>query len=606
MKDVIIQPGKNILIGSGAIGTCLRQNTNVSTDPVEMLNLTSPESVRALHLQYKAAGSQILLTNTFAANPLVLGEIGMASKCHEINEAGVRLAREAGGNQCLIWASAGPLALGLRRDDYDAAALKTLFVKQCEALTQADAIVFETFTDAKEATAAVSAAAQINMPFIFQVGNVGGGPNRWQRIRLLISIALDAGAMAVGTNCLHPNEILDVVDFLTASVSVPVTVSPNAGHPVIRRGLVSYTCSPDDFASIGEKLSSLGASVIGGCCGTTPEHIRKLALAVKGKPVGRRQLVEISKIIQPAISPEKHEPARNRIRDLIQSDAFVTSVEIRADRKQSLEQIISGAAQIADAGVSLFDVPDNPGATVGRDAMVVTSRLQDKLNVPSICHKSVTQSNLLQLHSCLIGCWDLGLQGILAVTGDSPSMGHLGTMARMVTDLKSSVELLRLIKTLRQGRMINEEEIADPPDLCAGCAFGRPEQSHLKWLGKKIDAGAEFVFSQPVFTADDVKRLLDSVSAYPIRMFPGIMPLVSRKNAEFFASGRIPGIKVPSTIADQFDRFEKAEDQRRLGLDMAAELAQVIAAEARGIYIIMPFGKNGYSETARLVRSIQP
>jgi hypothetical protein len=172
--------------------------------------------------------------------------------------------------------------------------------------------------------------------------------------------------------------------------------------------------------------------------------------------------------------PTSRPAVPNPIREMIRAEQFLISVEIRADRKSSLDALCRNAEEIALAGADLFDVPDNPGATVGRDATITAARLQDVLRVPSICHKAVTQSNLLQLHSGLMGAWDIGLRGVLAVTGDPPSMGPLGSLAQRVTDLKSSVELLRLIRKLREGELINGDRIADPPDFCAGATIGWP------------------------------------------------------------------------------------------------------------------------------------
>jgi homocysteine S-methyltransferase len=237
--------------------------------------------------------------------------------------------------------------------------------------------------------------------------------------------------------------------------------------------------------------------------------------------------------------------------------------------------------------------------------MVTATRLQDALQIPSICHLGVTQSNLTRLHSTLIGCWDSGLRGLLAITGDAPSMGHLGNLAHRVVDVRSSVELLRLIRGLRDGKIINGEGLADPPDFCTGCAVARPVPAQIRWLKTKIDAGAEFVFSQPVFTLDDYRKLCDAMAGLPIRFFPGILPLVSHRNAESLASGRIPGIHVPADIVAAFERYASPADQRRFGLDQAGELAEGIAQDASGLYIIMPFGKRCYDDTARLIDRVR-
>jgi len=367
---------------------------------------------------------------------------------------------------------------------------------------------------------------------------------------------------------------------------------------------VTYEFTPDDFATAALTLASAGVAVIGGCCGTTPDHIRRMAAVLGRRDVLSRRRVAMPEKEMPVL-PGRPEMAANSIRQLMKSDRLIISVEIRADRSQTLEAIVEGASTVAAAGADMFDVPDNPGATVGRDAMVTAARLQNDLLIPSIAHFSVTQSNLMRLHSALIGCWDSGLRGLLAITGDAPSMGHLGNLAHRVVDVRSSVELLRLIRGLREGKIINGEGLADPPDFCTGCAIGRPIPAQLKWLSAKIDAGAEFGFSQPVFSLDDYKRLRDAVAGLPIRFFPGIMPLISQRSAAFLAGGRIPGIAVPEDVVAAFTRYGKTADQRRFGLEQAGALAAAIAREASGLYLIMPFGKGCYEDAARIVREIR-
>lgn len=596
--------GRKVLIGSGAIGTCLRQTGGTGDEPVELLNLRQPEMVRGLHAAYRAAGSQILVTNTFAANSLFFSDAGMAGLSEETNRAGVALAREAGGPACLVWASVGPLGLGLRLEDYPADDLIAIYRDQCNALRMADALLLETFVDVREARAALAAATETGLPVIFQIGNTGGGSQRWHRIDQLLTEAHRAGVIAVGTNCHHPHEIVQVASYIGQHTELPVTASPNAGHPHIERGAVTYEFTPDNFAKAALTLAAAGVAVIGGCCGTTPDHIRRMAQVMGERAVAPRPRISISAKQTPA-APERADLADNSIRRLIGSDRFMISVEIRADRSQSLDAIVEGASMVATAGADMFDVPDNPGATVGRDAMVTAARLQNDLQIPSICHFSVTQSNLMRLHSTLIGCWDSGLRGLLAVTGDAPSMGHLGNLAHRVLDVRSSVELLRLIRGMREGKIINGEALADPPDFCAGCAIGRPIPAQMRWLQSKIDAGAEFGFSQPVFSLDDYKKLRDALAGLPIRFFPGIMPLISLRSATFLAGGRIPGIAVPEDVVAGFTRYETPADQHRFGLDQACDLAEGIAAEASGLYLIMPFGKSCYEDAARIVRQVK-
>ena len=596
--------GIHLLIGSGAIGTVLRRMGDKVDEPVELLNLRRPEAVLVLHKAYREAGSHILVTNTFAANTLIFGDAGLGDLCDEVNRAGVALARQAAGLECLVWASVGPLGLGLRLEDYPDDALADVYRQQVMALAGADALILETFVEAREAQAALAAASETGLPVIFQIGNTGRGAQRWLRIDELLALAHRANVVAVGTNCLHPDDIVPAASYVAAHTTLPVTASANAGHPLIDRGFVTYEYSPRHFADCAKLLAEAGVSVLGGCCGTTPEHIRLVAQTASGQLVLPRVRAAVS-VERESAGIEKQDVSENPIRRLMRSERFLVSVEIRAERTKPLDAIVQGAAQVAEAGADLFDVPDNPGATVGRDAMVTAARLQSVLGVPSICHLGVTQSNLMRLHSSLLGAWDLGLRGLLAVTGDAPSMGHLAALAHRVTDVRSSVELLRLIRELREGRIVSGEGVADPPDFCSGVAVARAVPGQIKWLGAKIDAGAEFVYSQPVFTLDDFRKLQDALFGLPIRLFPGLLPLISHRNALSLAGGRIPGISVPDEIVEGFARYDLPDDQRRYGLNEACKLAQAIASEARGLYLIMPFGKHCYADTAQILRRLK-
>lgn len=593
---------RRLRIGSGALGSCLRVGFGAA-EPVELLNLRQPDRVRALHADYLAAGSQVLVTNTFAANRLALQEVGEESRVEAANRAGVALAREAAGGRAWVWASVGALRLGLRLEDFSDADLLDIYREPCAALREADALLLETFTDPREARAALQAASETGRPIVFQIGPTAGGAQRWERVEALLRLA-EPCAAAIGCNCRHPEDVADTVRFLAARTALPLTAAPNAGQPRIARGLVSYEFSPEDFAQAALRIAEMGVSVLGGCCGTTPAHIRRAAEALAGRSV-------VTARARPVVAPSVGAPptvpasAPNAVREIMASPRFLICVETRADRSLTLPDIVDSARVLIEAGAELLDVPDNPGATVGRDAMVTSARLQEELAVPVIAHAGVTQANLLRIYSSLLGGWDLGIRGILAVTGDAPSMGPLAQWTRRVADLRSSVELLRLIRGLREGRLLNGDELADPPDYCAGCAVGRPTPGQVRWLRTKVEAGAEFVFSQPVFCLEDYHRLQDAVAGLPIRWFPGVLPLVSRRNAESLAGGRIPGIEVPASVVSAFARYESPADQRRHGLETAARLACEIAASARGLYLIPPFGRRGYADTADLIRRVR-
>jgi homocysteine S-methyltransferase len=597
--------GQRLLIGSGAVGTLLRSEGESAPRPVEFLNLSAPEKVRSMHRAYRQAGADVLVSNTFAANPIALEEFGAAPSCEEINRRGVELAREAAGSTGRVWASVGPLSLGLRLEDFPPEDLVQAYIRQCAALAGADALLLETFVIPREAEAALKAATAAAVPVIFQIGNTGRGTSGRQTTEVLLQLALQAGVCAVGTNCRHPDDIVETVGLLLRRTALPVTASPNAGNPSLDRGLVTYNYPPGDFLRLACTLHDMGVALIGGCCGTTPEHIRLLAREMAGQAVRRPAVTKAAPSgVERPREPQPGAPS-NPVRQAIESDRTVISVEIRADRGDDLTGICAGALDVVAAGADLLDVPDKPGATVGRDAAVVAARLQEVTGRPAIAHRTAIHCNLLEAHTHLIGAWDLGLRGLLALTGDPPSIGPLGAVTSRVMDVRSSVELLRLVRTLRSGATVTGDPIRDPPDFCAGCAIGRPDPSHIEWLRRKVDAGSEFVFSQPVFDFDEFRRLQDSVGPLGLRLFPGILPIVSARNALFLAGGNVPGIRVPDALVAGFARFECAADQRKFGLDQATDLACRVVPAARALYLIMPFGRRCYADSAALVRAVR-
>ncbi len=594
-------PVDRLLIGSGAIGTSLRETGIAASEPVELLNLRQPEAVRRLHEAYRAAGAQILVTNTFAANRLALEDAGVTENVEEINRRGVAIARRAAGDECAVWASVGPLGLGLRLEDFPDTALREIYMEQCTALREADALLLETFSSLREARAALRAACGTGLPVVFQMGRLGSGAVIRARAEELLAEAESTRVAAIGVNCLHPEEAVRLMAFLATRTNLPLTVAPNAGQPRIERGRVRYEYTPSDFLRTAQALAALGAAVIGGCCGTTPDHIRVISSALRNRPLAPRPPATPT-VARPAAEAGAPFPATtNPVRALIRSPYSLASVEIRADRARPLAEIVSNARRWADSGADLFDVPDNPGASVGRDAIVTAARLQSEIGIPTLPHLTATQSNLLRLHSTLLGAGDLGLRGLLALTGDAPSMGPFAAWAHRVTDVRSSVELLRLIRDLRQGRLVSGERVADPPDFCAGCALGQPIPGQLRWLKTKIEAGAEFVFTQPVFTTESYERLKSALGDTPVRVFFGVLPLTSARSASVLAGGRIPGIVVPPDLAEDLGRFSAPADQRRLGMERAATLVARIAADGGSLYLIPPFGRDGLDAAADLL-----
>jgi len=262
--------------------------------------------------------------------------------------------------------------------------------------------------------------------------------------------------------------------------------------------------------------------------------------------------------------------------------------------------------KIAEAGPDFFDVPDNPGANPGRDCLVCAYLLQQRFGIPVIIHKSATQTNSLQLHSYLLGASEMGIRGVLAVTGDPPHVGPFDRWASRVSDVKSSVELLRLLALLRAGELLNGQPLPEPVDFAAGCAYAPMMNlaGQTQWLRRKIEAGAEYVFTQPIYRMEDFEQMTEATSDLKVPIFVGVLPLTSVRQLAYLRSGKIPGILVPDSIASQIERYEKPESQASAGMELAERFIDDLTGRADGIYLIMPFHKDGFSLTERLVKRI--
>jgi len=285
----------------------------------------------------------------------------------------------------------------------------------------------------------------------------------------------------------------------------------------------------------------------------------------------------------------------------------LVAIEIKPVLSRSLQATVDSVEELASGAVDFFSVPDNPAANPARDCMACAALLQQKYRVPAIIHKTATQSNAMHISSYLLGAHDLGIRGVLAVTGDPPGAGAFDRVATRVHDVRNSIELLRLISLLREGTLVNGQSLPFPVDFAAGCAFAHGEkmQSQVVWLEKKADAGAEFVFTQPVFCREDFECVAGALQKFKMKKFIGILPVVSARQAEFIRSGKIPGMTLPASFLEAVATYQGAVDQAKAGMELTLALAGEIAKNAEGIYVIMPFHKNSAALTFELLKTLR-
>ena len=605
-----------VIVGDGGLGTLLQ---TLSGMPVELpetfcLDPSGQDLIRQAHRSYLEAGAQFLETNTFAANPWKLARSGLAEQCEAINRTAVELARWAADDKALVIGSVGPLDLGLGVRDFTEYQLREYYHHQMSILAdcRVDALMLETFSSVDEARGALAEAKETGLATLFCLGGMTiCQPYARRSVLALIELAEQFDVKAIGINCVTPFDLSQLLPVLAERTKLPLMAVPNAGTPTVQRGVVRYNLPVTTLLSEAEGWHHRGVAVFGGCCGTAPEHIRALHDRFTGQPVavrsgrfviesGSDKVTVLKK--EPRLSEEN--PLRTR---LAKSPRPMVAVEIRASLASPLERTVERAQAIAQAGPDFFDVPDNPGANPGRDCVACAYLLQKAYNIPTIVHKSATQTNALHLHSYLLGAADLGIRGVLAVTGDPPHVGPFDRWASRVGDIKSSVELLRLLALLRSGELLNGQPLPAPVDFLAGCGFSPTVNlgAQTQWLERKIEAGAEFVFTQPIFAVEDFDRMQKALLNVRIPVFVGILPVTSARQIAYLQSGKIPGINLPDPAIARILRFEDPDSQARAGLELAEDLIDRLARPANGFYLIMPFHAQAFAWTADLVRRIR-
>lgn len=617
-----------ILVGDGAMGTRLQTLVGTSQACIDSLNLDPnfSEIVALVHRSYLEAGADVIFTNTYGANAIKLGRYGRQNQVRTINREGARLARrcvdqwqpddpvlESIPNPLghrLVGGSIGPLEIYSMRDEYNEFLQEEIFFEQMAALVDGgvDLLVLETFQDLQEATIALRVAQRFSLPVLLTVGGVQNGrTGTGADVREFATVANRLGATMIGANCRGPYDILETLQILAGCTSLPLYAFPNAGSPEIDRGRVAYNVDSIQFGQYAVKLAEAGAVLIGGCCGTDPSHIQQVAQSLQGIPPSPPRKVSEVRIFPVATrEPAEMEPERpNVVSEVFRTVPLVVSVELRPGRTTPLSEFLAAGRYLASRGAHLFDVPDNAGAKVTVDPMWSASRLQEATGIPTVVHLSTSHRNLVATQSYLLGCWQAGIQGVLAVTGDHPNVGDHDKYASRVNDVKSSVNLMGLIGMLNQGRLFNETPCFRT-NFCVGGGFNpvRGLTAQIKWLQRKVAAGAQFVYTQPVYREEDVDRMLELTADIDVPILVGIMPLVSRRNAEFFASGRIPGVIIPPEVVAAFENIEDPEEGRKRGLEMTLDLMQKIRHKVRGLYLLPPFGRDHHLVVGEMLESL--
>jgi homocysteine S-methyltransferase len=583
---------QGIIVGDGAMGTLLYQRGVPLSACFEVLNLQQPAIVRRIHRDYLAAGAQLLETNTFAANRLRLAAVGLDAQVHQVNATGARLARDAAGCNALVAGAVGPLG----RVPGETAELgiedrRSLFREQMEGLADGgvDLLLLETFASLEELELAVAVAVHTGLPVVAQMAFFEGGRTREGVAAAEAARRLaEAGATIVGANCgSGPKDVLDVLRTMAAHTDRPLSGFANSGFPEYVDGRYIYLATPGYFAARGREMVEAGACLVGGCCGTTPEHIRALAAAVSDfKPAPRV-------VVRPATAPIPQAAAESR-----QQRGFlaawgkrpIITVELDPPRGLDCTKVLAGSRLLAETGADAISLAENPLARIRMGNIALAKRIQDAIGIETIIHVTGRDRNLIGLHSELLGAHLLGLRNVLAVTGDPVAVGG-ESGASSVFDL-NSIGLLELLTALNNGHTLMGGDLGGATQFQAGAAFN-PNVTDMsgqrRRLNKKIAAGAQFVQTQPVYSVAILDAMLDCLQDVDIPVLVGILPLVSERNAEFLHN-EVPGILLPDDVRKRMQGTHGEEGVRR-GLDIARDLIEAGRGRVDGFYLMPPFGK---------------
>ena len=605
------------VLADGAMGTVLYARGVFINRCYDELNLSDPSLILSIHEEYLQAGAEILESNTFGANRFRLGRHGLADQVNEINGAGVRIARQAverlkekQAGEAWVAGAVGPLGVRLEplgKTGLDEA--RAAFAEQIAALAAAgvDLLSIETMPALNEAREALAAARETapELPVLVMVtvdddGNCLDGSSPAHAAALLT----EWGAGAIGVNCsTGPTMVLTAIEAMRDATTLPLAAMPNAGMPRAVEGRNIYLCSPEYMASFARKAIQAGVQIVGGCCGTTPNHIRAMRSAMRD--LDARARVEVTGEAPELTTETPPVPlgARSRIGALLAEGSFVTMVEIVPPRGIDCAKEIEGSRLLASLGVHAINVPDSPRATARMSAESLCIQIQQHTTMETVLHYTCRDRNLLRIQSDLLGASSIGLRNILCMTGDPTKLGNYPD-ATAVFDV-DSIGLVNIVRRLNHGLDIGANAIGASTNFTIGVAAnpGVPDiEQELRRLAFKVEAGAEYAITQPVFDLRLLESFLKRIEEHRIPVIAGIWPLVSLRNAEYLKNDL--RTSMPEEIMLRMAQAETPEAAQREGILIAQEMLEAVRPFVQGVQVSAPFGR--YTAAAEVIADVLP
>jgi len=602
---------ERVLVCDGAMGTMLYSKGIFISRSFDELNISSPDLVRDVHLEYIKAGADIIETNTFGGNRTKLMTHGLADHTRDINLHGATIAKESAGNDVYVAGAIGPL--GIRIEPWGKTSIdeaREIFREQAQALLDGgvDLFILETFSDLNEVHAAILGVRDVSeKPIVAQMtitedGNsLEGTPPEVFAKRLE-----DWGADVVGLNCsVGPQTMLDAIERIAAITTKKLSVQPNAGRPQIIEGRNLYLCSPEYMASYARKFVQYGVRIVGGCCGTTPPHIKAIRAAVRAAGNHRSLVVTSRPGDELVTTKERWLPAapleqRSRLGGKLKRGEFVRMVEMIPPHGHDYGRAIEEAKFLEAHDIDVINIPDAPRSSARMSALALALLLEKSTNIESLTHYTCGDRNLLGMQADLLGAYALGLRNMLLITGDPPQTGDYPD-ATAVYDV-DSIGLTNMVARLNRGVDVGGKSIGQPTGFVIGVGANagviQNNDQELKRFYYKVEAGAEFALTQPVFDPAVLEGFLRRITDCKIPVIAGILPLTSYKTAEFF-NNEVPGCRVPESILQRMRRAETENTAPAEGIAIAQEILEKISSMVQGVQIRGPL--EGYGTAVRLL-----
>jgi methionine synthase I (cobalamin-dependent)/5,10-methylenetetrahydrofolate reductase len=595
----------------GAMGTLLYSKGVFINRCYDELNLSQPDLIRAIHHEYLQAGAEIVETNTFGANAFRLGRHSIADKVAEINRAGARLAREA-AKSFDVWVagSVGPLGTRIEplgKTSFEEA--RQAFREQIAALAEAgiDVLMLETFGYLEELHQAILAAKDVGtkLPLIVQVtidedGNCLDGSDP----ETFVPRLEEWGADVIGCNCsVGPVAMLDAIERVRASTSLPLAAQPNAGIPRSVEGRNIYLCSPEYMASYARKFVAAGVRIIGGCCGTTPDHIRVMKSALRvGEARGKAASVTLAAGTAPALATTAQSlEDRSLLGAKLARGEFVTMVEIVPPKGTDVSKEMEGSRFLKSVGVDAVNIPDSPRASARMSNQALSLLVQHDAGIESILHYTCRDRNVLCIQSDLLGAAAVGIKNLICITGDPPKMGNYPD-ATAVFDV-DAIGLVNIVHNLNHGLDIGGNPIGNGTGFVIGVGANpglTDLDEEIRRFEYKVAAGAEYAVTQPVFDLRLLENFLRRIEHCRIPVVAGIWPLVSVRNAEFMKNEL--RVSVPDAILERMARPQNPEAARAEGVAIAREMLLAVRNAVQGAQISAPQGR--YSSAVDVLEAL--